>query len=290
MSKTADKTASLFHPKDKKFQERARRAFPILVRQANAGQPITYGQLALELNMRPRNLGKVLGCIGNTIREIAADRQESIPPLQSIVINKNTQLPGEGFNSFMDFEAIYSRSTIQVKRQLLATLLARVFNFPDWNTILESLNIQPVNEILSDLVKQAKLKPGFGGGESPEHLLLKNWVYNNPSLIGLDEVMIKREIEFRFASHDEADVVFHFQREIVVIEVKTKSAEISELTRGFFQVVKYNALMEAEQKLKSNPISIRTILVLEGSLPQELIGLRNVLGIEVIEEIQRIIN
>jgi hypothetical protein len=42
---------------DKLYQERARRAMPILVRQALASQPIYYSDLAEELGMsNPRNL------------------------------------------------------------------------------------------------------------------------------------------------------------------------------------------------------------------------------------------
>jgi len=47
---------------NKLYQERARRAMPILVRQALAGETIYYQDLADELGMpNPRNLNFVLG-------------------------------------------------------------------------------------------------------------------------------------------------------------------------------------------------------------------------------------
>lgn len=53
---------------DKLYQERARATLPLLVRQAHAGSPIRYGELAAELGMpNPRNLNYVLGSIGKAM-------------------------------------------------------------------------------------------------------------------------------------------------------------------------------------------------------------------------------
>ena len=57
---------------EKLYQKRARKALPILVRQALAHQPIFYSDLANELDMpNPRNLNYVLGSIGQTLQEIS---------------------------------------------------------------------------------------------------------------------------------------------------------------------------------------------------------------------------
>ena len=53
------------------YQRRAFSALPLLVRQAEAGQTIHYGQLARELGMpNPRNLNHVLGSIGTSLRNL----------------------------------------------------------------------------------------------------------------------------------------------------------------------------------------------------------------------------
>lgn len=53
---------------NKLYQQRARMALPILIRQAESQEPILYSNLALEMGMpNPRNLDYVLGCIGQTI-------------------------------------------------------------------------------------------------------------------------------------------------------------------------------------------------------------------------------
>ena len=87
---------------DMLYQKRARKALPILVRQAKAEQPIIYSDLAQELNMpNPRNLDYVLGAIGNALIGLGKERGEKIPPIQSLVINKGSLMPGEGFEGFL---------------------------------------------------------------------------------------------------------------------------------------------------------------------------------------------
>lgn len=74
---------------------------PILVRQASVSQKIYDSDLALELDMpNPRNLNYVLGEIGNSLLELSKTWNEKVPPIQCIVIKKNTELPGEGINWF----------------------------------------------------------------------------------------------------------------------------------------------------------------------------------------------
>ena len=85
---------------DKLYQERARAALPLLVRQAQAGAPIFYSDLAEELGMpNPRNLNYVLGSIGQSMELLSKSWKEKVPPIQCLVINKATGLPGEGIDA-----------------------------------------------------------------------------------------------------------------------------------------------------------------------------------------------
>lgn len=53
---------------DKLYQQRAREALPLLVRQASACETIYYQELADEMGMpNPRNLNYVLGSRSNTL-------------------------------------------------------------------------------------------------------------------------------------------------------------------------------------------------------------------------------
>lgn len=75
---------------NKLYQQRARMALPILIRQAEGQEPISYSNLALELGMpNPRNLSDVLGCIGETIEYLNKKKKQKIPPIQCLVVNKH---------------------------------------------------------------------------------------------------------------------------------------------------------------------------------------------------------
>lgn len=85
------------------YQERARAALPLLVRQAHAQQPIYYSDLAFELRMRnPRNLNFVLGSIGQTMTDLSKLWKEEVPPIQALFVNKATGLPGEGVGLWLN--------------------------------------------------------------------------------------------------------------------------------------------------------------------------------------------
>src|SRR5262245_27253988 len=84
-------------PGPKLYQRRAEVALPLLVRQAQAREPITYEALAEEMGMQnPRNLNYVLGSVGHTLRLLAQRTGWKVPPIQTIVVNKHTDMPGSG--------------------------------------------------------------------------------------------------------------------------------------------------------------------------------------------------
>ena len=70
---------------DRPYQVRARAALPILVRQVDAREPITYTDLAKELGMpNPRNLNWVLGSIGETLLDLSRKWNETIPLINTL--------------------------------------------------------------------------------------------------------------------------------------------------------------------------------------------------------------
>ena len=87
---------------EKLYQQRARLALPLLVRQAEVRRTVYYSDLAGELDMpNPRNLNYVLGSIGQSLIDLSEAWGETIPAIQCIVINKQTELPGEGIGWFL---------------------------------------------------------------------------------------------------------------------------------------------------------------------------------------------
>lgn len=268
-------------------EERARLALPILVRQAEAGQPITYSGLAEELGMsNPRTLSYPLGCIGTALEELSRKRKEKIPPIQSLVINKRTGVPGEGISWFLrGFIHNFDELPLGKKKKIVAGAHASVFAYPHWDAVLQALSLQLTKPEFAKLIRQAgQASQQAGGGESERHQALKRFVANNPTRIGLPKTTPAGETEFLLPSGDRLDVSFGAGDTWIAAEVKTSISKIDDLVRGLYQCVKYRAVLGAVQSAEGHPRDARAILVLEGKLPPKLVPLRNILAVEVCEE------
>jgi hypothetical protein len=261
---------------DKLYQGRAREALPLLVRQAEAGVPIFYSDLAAELGMpNPRNLNYVLGSIGQTLEHLAEQWSEKIPPIQCLVLNKQTGLPGAGVGWFLRQDELsalqqFSELTLRQKREMIQAELLGIYSYSRWREVLVALSLEPSNTDLEAIVAEAG--HAGGGEETPQHKALKYFVANNPEIVGLP-------------SGDCLDVSFTRKNIWVAAEVKSSISNDADLARGLFQCVKYLAVMEANLIADAKPANARVVLVLESSLPSSLVPLKNLLGIEVVERV-----
>lgn len=281
-NETAVVAADMFG--DKPYQERARRAFPLLVRQALTQRTIHYEDLAAELGMpNARNLNYVLGSVGTSLQDLAERWKEEIPPIQCLVTNKTTGLPGEGFDTFLTDGVPSAKLSTREKRRLVNAAAARVFSYTKWFEVLAEFGLKPVKSAVEDLINSA----GHGkGGEGERHRKLKEAIALDASLVDLPASMAPGETEFALPSGDSLDVLFRSPKRWVAIEVKTKEASEQEIIRGLFQCVKYLAVLEAWQGVLGKTQDIRVLLALEGELPDRLVSLRNSLGVELVESIE----
>jgi hypothetical protein len=271
---------------DKLYQKRARAALPILIRQAIANETIIYSDLAQEIDMpNPRNLNYVLGSIGETLKIISARWETEIPPINCLVINKNTQLPGDGVYWFVDDVNNYKKLTLSQKRDIVKNELVKIFTFSRWNEVLEYLDLPPAQYPDYSHHLRAIARGNYGVGESQAHREFKNLVSKNPQLLGLPISVGIGEVEFMLPSNDVADVLFKNGSEWVVAEVKSHISDIHDIYRGLYQCIKYQALIEAYQREIGESPNCRVVLVLEGNLPEDLLVLKNILQVEVIDEI-----
>ena len=87
-------------------------------------------------------------------------------------------------------------------------------------------------------------------------------------------------------SGDTVDVLFGEQDEWVAAEVKSKLSPEADIVRGIFQCIKYRAVIEAYQASKSLRQGARSVLVLEDALPGDLVPLKNMLGVEVLDRVE----
>lgn len=280
---------------DKLYQQRARKALPLLVRQATAGNPIRYEDLALELGMlNPRNLDYVLGCIGETLIILSEDSEIEIPPIQCLVINKTTGLPGEGFGkpvSEIEDLSNYKQLSNKKRKDKIDKYLESVYSFDKWKEeVLDKLGLSETKSD-PDLAESYKkiARKGRGGGEGEEHKKLKEYVANNPAEFGLPKSTKPGKQEHSLPSGDSLDVFFIIQRqghieEHIGVEVKSHISGTADVLRGVYQCVKYQAVLEAKQVADGEAPNVRTFLVLGGKFPKELMPTKNTLGIEVYDE------
>lgn len=268
----------------KAYQVRAREALPLLVRQAEAGAPIFYSDLAEELGMpNPRNLNYVLGSIGQSLELLSKVWKVKVPPIQCLVVNKSTGLPGEGIGWFLVKKEEFATLPLRQKRAIVEAELQHVFSYPRWQEVLQALELEAVTSDFTSFVNKAS--GGFGGGESDEHKALKAYVAQNPKVIGLGANTPVGTTEYLLPSGDCLDVSFGGKKIWVAAEVKSSVSAEGDIVRGLFQCVKYRAVMEAVLLTESRPQNVRALLVLESKFPESLIPLRNMLGVEVVENI-----
>ena len=262
------------------YIERAKATLPYLVRQAKARETIVYSALANAVGMRnARNMNFVLGAIGKAVLELGEQSNTSIPPIQCLVVSKKDGIPGDGVGWFID-KPDYDKLNKTQKEALIEKKLQEIYNYPNWDCVLDQLGLEPI----PPTTKEDLLDAGTfgGGGESKEHKLFKEYIASNPQILGLFGID-KVETEVVLASADRIDVVFYKGDLTVGIEVKSMISPRMDIIRGLFQCVKYRHLIEATQIVENKYPNSRVILALQGQMPRDLIDMKNMLGIEVID-------
>jgi hypothetical protein len=274
---------------DSLYQQRARIALPILVRQAHAGAKIYYADLAAELGMsNPRTLNYPLGSIGKALERLSKEWNQKIPQIEFLVVNQKTGLPGKGIGWFVRNIGIgeFKSLPLRKRRALVDGVLARVFAYPRWNDVLAAFGLMPVaTSYKTDIELAAKYQ---GGGESDLHKALKRFVAENPRIVGLPVRARVGEIEYPLPSGDSVDVYFTYASVRTAVEVKSHISDHADIIRGLFQCVKYQAVLRACIAAENNDDSADAILALEGTLPDNLRSLRNILDVTVIEKISEV--
>jgi len=104
--------------------------------------------------------------------------------------------------------------------------------------------------------KLAAIARKYPGGEGAEHKLLKEWIAAHPEAIGLASNAVP-DVEHDFASGDCVDIAFNFPDGTrAVVEIET-----TQPFPGAHQVIKYRALMAAENGWRLNSPKVKGTLV-----------------------------
>jgi hypothetical protein len=251
--------------------ETTRLLLPHLIRAAKRRETPTYGQLGNAIDRHHRTIPDVLGYIRD---EICQPRD--LPLINAIVVNKNSRLPGESF-----LPEGTSNLTPQQYRQRFQDLRDEVFAYAGWDDLLEELGLTPIRKTPEDLNEEGReysklLARRGGSGESEAHVLLKNYVADNPAILGL-ATHRPGITEFLFVSGDRCDAVFDLSPAgYAVVEVKD-GEHAGELVRGIYQAIKYRALMMAE-KGQGEEYPVRAFLVAY-EIPSEIVNYARRFGV-----------
>jgi hypothetical protein len=281
-------------------KQTARNALPILVECAKHGKPLTYSQLdkfIVELGLGHHVIefmyGYPLGVIGNAIIELSKIMGEPIPPINALVINAKTEIPGHGFDFYLEWysepEKETSEMTLDEKKAIIEEIHEDIFSYDNWEKVLEECGLQRLQKKINftKLIKQSInteiVREGWSNEcETENHKKLKNYVAEHPEIIGLNKNDILQIVkEYQFASGDKADIVFKCKNRLIGVEVKSILSNDADLQRGVFQAVKYQSLLRAEQKLQQDPPNARAVLVTEKKLPTSLQNIADTLGIKI---------
>jgi len=260
----------------------ARRLLPLLVSYAEACQPVTYGELSKEAMRRkwshyvmPVSYRHPAGVIGYAIEETEEEWQKPIPPINAIVINKTTRLPGKGVDYFLKtylrLTGSRRRLTTHQRQSIVEEIHKDVFNYSGWRDLLQHYGLSEPPELQQPQIhsKQKQKYNWSGESESEAHKKLKQFVANNPWVVDLPRTTPKGQREYILPSADKIDVLFKHGPWDVAIEVKASNANDDDLLRGIYQCVKYRELLRAEKRVIGAIPQARALLVTERSLPSE---------------------
>lgn len=271
---------------DKRSQELARQTFPILVRQARAGQPLTYGELARELDSHPRPMRFPLGIIGRAIEDLGEEWDEYIPPIQAYVVSQRDGVPSEGIASYTKRPTEYKDSDLEGKRAIAAKLQYEAHEFGRWDEVLDYYGLPMPDSTLSSIQDSngAGSWSGHGTEESDAHRRLKERIAEDPTLVDLLKSHGPGTTEYEFPTGDQVDVLFHrLESEWIAVEVKLSQSGDDELRRGLLQCVKYEALLGALATGSQYNVDVEAVLAVDGQFPSHLLGWAHTLGVDIKE-------
>lgn len=262
----------------------ALKMIPILVRWAQGAwdKPHYYSDLTAAVGHKTNQIGRVMGTIQDIIDDLQKQSGKKIPTLNSLVFSKSSDLPSDGFDYVIkNYSKLSSDSKKGEVRKL--NLLAHEY---DWVWVLEALGLQPAKIFSSDdLSKMKSSNHGFGG-EGKEHKAIKEYICSHPESIGLNKVILAKT-EYDLLSGDRLDVYFESKgNKHIAVEVKPSSSPEYDITRGIFQCVKYQAVMDAARVADYGNYNNNVVLVIAGAMSEKNRQLANDLAIHVIENFQ----
>lgn len=263
-------------------KEWALKMIPVLVRWAQGAwdKPHYYSDLTAAVGHKTNQIGNVMGTIQDIIDDLQKQSGKKIPTLNCLVFSKSSDLPSDGFDYVIKN---YGKLSPDSKKGEVRKLNLQAHLY-DWNWVLDSLGLRPAKFFSSDDLSKMKTTGQGVGGEGKEHKSIKEYICSHPESIGIKKVVIAKT-EHDLLSGDRLDVYFECRgNKHIAIEVKPSSSPDYDITRGIFQCVKYQAVMDAARVADYGNYNIEVILVLAGVMSDKNKQLANDLAIHYIEQ------
>lgn len=267
-------------------------ALPIVLWVAKKGAKITYQEVAEELHVRHGEeinrlilvYGWPAGHIGRALAMLADEWGEDIPPVNALIVNRKTGLPGHGVDEFiLKFLNRQAQRELTPKNrdQLAEEVMQSVWDYPDWDGVAEYFGCAPLRPVTvlvankqNDVpIKLPRMPRPSDQGESDLHRYLKLWAARNPKFFERFGVFRKGETEYLLRSGDSLDAFLENEDTCLAIEVKASNAPDSEIYRGIFQCVKYRATLRATQLAAGEPTNAQAVLLTTAQPPSEAVRL-----------------
>jgi hypothetical protein len=233
-------------------------------------RPIFYSEVDAEVVARgihtstfDTNYGGPLGNIGDALREISNTLRDEIPPLNALVIGKETLVPGHGCQQYIlryrnASSGLWVNLSREDQRAITEEVHEDIFTYPHWDRVeayfsdvlqefpelsaFEGVFLTPLHDAARRRTRattERPLDPDFvpterGTGEE--------------SLVGLPKTA-SADIEHTYGTGDRVDVEFRDGAKRLAVEVKSVISSEEDVIRGLFQCIKYRYLCRAHQKL-----------------------------------------
>lgn len=284
-------------------EETARRILPVLIEHVLRQRddvlvPLTYKELAQRIgrfdkNGRPwsRGLGRVLSRVTSLINAAAVRMMDRPPFLTTIVVLSHGQYKGLPSHGIKGTWRGYDLLNAADKRAKVTNEYSKILEFGSrWLEVLRLTGLEMASvEIEAGVANSSSGGAvGWGGGESPQHKALKEYVASHPAQFGAGpDWFVEQEHDLR--SGDVIDVVFKSEHLWIGVEVKSRISDGGPLDyeRGVYQAIKYAAVLEAQARADRpvNPPEVRVILAVETVLPSEWRQLAIDLSVEFMERV-----
>jgi len=142
--------------RDRWTERTARRILPLIIWCAKNGRMITYGQLDEEIVNRgwghhviAVQYGYPAGAIGSALIETEEVWEEPIPPLNALIVNARTRLPGRGVNYYLErygFEQSIDNMPMDDRRAIIEEIHADIFAYKYWDDLLKEYELPAFKE------------------------------------------------------------------------------------------------------------------------------------------------